>query len=147
MTRQAKDILIRVVILLVVHGLSLIIFYGDVTNYRIATLMLFIDRGPLLLLFGLLPILIVAFIFGFTVHDRPVFAKNLMVVVAAWQIQFLLLDWIRGRFSVPWWNEEKFWFAREVFWRFIFPIALVSLGALCSWLKRRFLFVAHSRHA
>ena len=84
---------------------------------------------------------------GLMAHSWRQFFIFVVLAVLAFQVEFLLVDWLGGRFSVPWWNEERFWFAQEVFWRFIFPMAFVSFGALCVWLKRRFLWVTHPKHA
>jgi len=102
-----------------------------------AFLMLFL--GALLPLFADLGL-------GVMAHSWRQFFLFLVLAALALQVEGLLLDWLRGRFSVPWWNEEKFWFAQEVFWRFILPMAFISFGALCGWLKRRFLFTAHPKH-
>ena len=102
-----------------------------------AFLMLFL--GTLLPLFADLALGVIA-------DSCRAFLFFVVLAVLALQVEGLLLDWLIGRFSVPWWNEEN-WFAWDVFWRLIFPIAFVSFGALCAWLKRRFLSVTHPQHA
>ena len=101
-----------------------------------AFLMLFL--GMLLPLFADLGL-------GLMAHSWRQFFLFVVLAVLAVQIEFLLVDWLGGRF--PGLMEDYYGWAREIFFRFALPAIFVSVGASAGAAKRRYLFVPRSKHA
>lgn len=72
----------------------------------------------------------------------------LVLAVLAFQIELLIVDWIGGRLSDPFWLKENAnRFARDILLRFAWPSVAVIVGALVGSVKRKYLFGARIRHA
>jgi hypothetical protein len=82
---------------------------------------------------------------GVMAHSWRQFFLFIVLAVLAIQIEFLLVDWLGGRF--PGLMRDYYGWAREIFFRFAFPAIFVSVGASVSAIKRKYLFVPRSKHA
>ena len=133
-------------ILLVVHVVSLIVLYYDYIGLRKSLLLLFMGQPGFVMAFGFIPLLVLAFAFGLLVQSWRQFGFWVLVVILAWQLEFLLLDLLVGRLTDPFWLEENWLrYAREIIARFAFPTGLLCVGALVGLLQRKYRFT--QRHA
>ena len=107
---------------------------------------LFGETLPMLVIAFVLPML-ADFLLGATANSRRQFVLFLLAAIIAFQTACLFGDWAGGRFWMPWIEENYARWGREIFWRFAFPTAFVTLGALVSILIRKYSVALRSKHA
>jgi hypothetical protein len=82
---------------------------------------------------------------GLMAHSWRQFFLFVVLAVLAVQVEFLLVDWLGGRF--PGLMRDYYGWAREIFFRFALPALFVTVGASAGAVKRKYLFVSRSQHA
>ena len=151
---RAKSFLVLVLTLwATAHVVS---FYWELTswfhvprcrgNCYVVSELVYVILGEALLswLLGMLP-LFADLGLGLMAHSWRQFCLFVVLAVLAFQVEFLLVDWLGDRFRGL--MEDYSGWAREIFFRFAFPAIFVSVGASVSAIKRKNLFVARSKHA
>jgi hypothetical protein len=140
--------LLCLVALTIVHAISLVVLYYDETGLRQSLLILFIGRNGFVYAFGIAPIFLLPIVLGTVARSWKQFAWLLSGVLVAWQLEFLLLDWLVGRLTDPFWlRENSLRFTREIIARFVLAAALFGVGGLLGLLKRKYLLSLRSKHA
>ena len=137
MNRHTKHLLLYIVLLMLIHGFALAVFYFDFMGYRNEFLHFFFGERFLLHFLGLFPLMLMPMVFGFMSRSWRQFIIYLLVTFMAWQMSSVLCDWLVGRLNDPLWLKDKegAW-SIEILKRSIMPVVLISVSALVGQLKR-----------
>ena len=142
--RARPSVIASVAFLAVAHVVSV---YWQVSGHEIYVVRLLFGETVLLLIIAFALPMFADFMMGTLARSRLQFIFFALLAIGALQIEGLFLDWTAGRFWTPWIEENYLRWGREIFWRFVFPAAFVTLGALVGTLLRRNSFVLRSKHA